>query len=445
MGFVGSAIGAVTGALGGGGGGGFQAEAPKLIEHNYLQDLGNALTPLTNGLSSATNTGTRQKSLADMLEEQSRGGGPSVAQNQLQAATDRTGQQAAGLIASQRGLNPALAARQVLQQQASANQAAANQSAQLRAQEMLNARQLLGQNLASQRSQDIGQYQAAGDVANVIGTLQNNQNANRNNGASAANQTNAQMAGTSASMGKDLLGGIAGGISTALPGIGKMISPLFASKPPAANSAGGNFGGGSTMVAAQGGKVPGQPEVSGDSPKNDKVPAWLSPGEIVIPRSIAHDPDAARDFVAKVNAKKYSDGGAVEEGPITLDPDKVAKFKKGFKFSEGGEAVEEMTYYGAGTKEYDEGTENNIRKSIHDTAEKQRRYGKYPKGEHTSPDPKEKSERTNWAHEYNEGGEVKQTNSQMSKEFMSALKEHYEPGPKGFSKVLETRRRHGKN
>lgn len=377
MGFVGSAIGAVTGALGGGGGGGFQAEAPKLIEHNYLQDLGNALTPLTNGLSSATNTGTRQKSLADMLEEQSKGGGPSIAQNQLQAATDRTGQQAAGLIASQRGLNPALAARQVLQQQAAANQAAANQSAQLRAQEMLNARQLLGQNLASQRSQDIGQYQAAGDVANVIGTLQNNQNANRNAGASAANSTNAQMAGNAASTGSNILGGVMQGVGAALPGVGKFISPLFESKPksPIGDSAGGsNYAG---RLVSSGGKIGGKAEVPGDSPKNDTVPAWLSPGEIVIPRSIAHDPDAARDFVAQVNAKKYSSGGSVEEGPIVLDPDKVEKFKKGFKFSEGGEVK-------------------------------------------------------------------KQTNAQMSREFMSALKEQYEPGPKGFSKVLETRRKHGK-
>ena len=35
------------------------------------------------------------------------------------------------------------------------------------------------------------------------------------------------------------------------------------------------------------GSVPGQAKVPGDSPKNDTVKAWLSPGEEVVPRSIA--------------------------------------------------------------------------------------------------------------------------------------------------------------
>jgi hypothetical protein len=34
-----------------------------------------------------------------------------------------------------------------------------------------------------------------------------------------------------------------------------------------------------------GGQVPGQANVSGDSPKNDTVPALLSPGEVVLPRT----------------------------------------------------------------------------------------------------------------------------------------------------------------
>ncbi len=46
------------------------------------------------------------------------------------------------------------------------------------------------------------------------------------------------------------------------------------------------------MKFAQGGKVPGMAEVAGDSPKNDKVMAMLSPGEFVIPRSIMADPRA---------------------------------------------------------------------------------------------------------------------------------------------------------
>ncbi len=66
------------------------------------------------------------------------------------------------------------------------------------------------------------------------------------------------------------------------------------------------------MVAARGGKVkakdPKEKAVKrGNSYSNDKVPAMLSEGEIVIPRSVAMSKDPVRgaaDFVAKVLAKK---------------------------------------------------------------------------------------------------------------------------------------------
>lgn len=40
------------------------------------------------------------------------------------------------------------------------------------------------------------------------------------------------------------------------------------------------------MALQQGGPVPGKAQVSGNSVANDKVPALLSPGEIVLPRSV---------------------------------------------------------------------------------------------------------------------------------------------------------------
>jgi hypothetical protein len=61
-----------------------------------------------------------------------------------------------------------------------------------------------------------------------------------------------------------------------------------------------------------GGHVPGKAKVDGDSPKNDTVPAWLSPGEIVIPRSKVKDPEAAKRFIEETNAKE--DGGHMEDG-----------------------------------------------------------------------------------------------------------------------------------
>lgn len=81
---------------------------------------------------------------------------------------------------------------------------------------------------------------------------------------------------------------------------------------------GGGFGGGATAVAAQGGlattgghvfaKSSSQKAVkSGDSYDNDKIPAKLSEGEIVLPRSVTMSKDPVRsaaDFVAKVIAKR---------------------------------------------------------------------------------------------------------------------------------------------
>jgi hypothetical protein len=65
------------------------------------------------------------------------------------------------------------------------------------------------------------------------------------------------------------------------------------------------------MLAASGGKVsagPGEGAVkSGDSLKNDKVPAMLSQGEIVIPRHITMGPNAAAmaaQFVANELKKR---------------------------------------------------------------------------------------------------------------------------------------------
>jgi hypothetical protein len=68
----------------------------------------------------------------------------------------------------------------------------------------------------------------------------------------------------------------------------------------------------------QGGHVPGKAAVAGDSYKNDIVDAKLSPGEIVIPRSIVNSPNApemAAKFVRDTLSKKkgYADGGEVED------------------------------------------------------------------------------------------------------------------------------------
>lgn len=65
---------------------------------------------------------------------------------------------------------------------------------------------------------------------------------------------------------------------------------------------------------SKGGAVPGKAQVFGDDEKNDTVPAMLSPGEIVVPRSMSNDPDAAASFARAVamnrGVKKMADGGS---------------------------------------------------------------------------------------------------------------------------------------
>lgn len=72
----------------------------------------------------------------------------------------------------------------------------------------------------------------------------------------------------------------------------------------------GAFGGGggagagaesAIMLASDGGKVPGHASMPGNHPGNDRVPALLSPGEVVVPRTAAHDPNQAANFIRHLN------------------------------------------------------------------------------------------------------------------------------------------------
>lgn len=96
---------------------------------------------------------------------------------------------------------------------------------------------------------------------------------------------------------------------------GGPVQPYGGQIDPATMNQGGMScyaqGGMSPMMASlmeRGGHVPGHPQVPGDSLQNDKVHALLSPGEIVIPRSITTHPDApnlAKDFVSLELRKKH--------------------------------------------------------------------------------------------------------------------------------------------
>lgn len=271
-----------------------------------------------NGLGNQSLVFNQQQALAGQLGQMAQGGGPNPAAQQLANSTAQNVQNQAALMASQRGVgaNPALLARQAAMQGGQIQQQAAGQAAVLNAQQQLSAIQALQSQqgaMANLSSQQAGQLQGAtnafqqGALGHQQGLLGALANQNTQNQAQYQDQY-AQDAAHAANRGK-VISAIAGGISgqTAM----QRLSGAPSSDGGVSGGAeGGALGGAPTKMmpgGATGGRVPGKAMKKGDSLDNDVVPAVLSPGEIVLPRSVtqAKDPSkAAADFVAACMAKK---------------------------------------------------------------------------------------------------------------------------------------------
>lgn len=351
----------------------FQANEANLDHTAYGSAINRALgTAADTGRSDSIDQ--QQSALARQLQAQSLGSGPNLAQTQLERGTQLANNSAASAVASQRGLNPQLAARQILSNQASNNQNMAGQSAQLRQQFQLDTQQQLLAALEAQRQQNLAQQQTNIGLLGTTGGLQNNQNtgtlqnslgtqkinaevAQQNQQAASDNQrARANNEAANAASKNALVGGIISGVTGTIAGpaaagawsniggkatgagntpntgstsvtdtnTGAAVDGADTSAPSASDfNKGGmvkhyadggeadNSGMDFIMKAAplilallgHGGKVPGKAKVQTDSLKNDIVPAMLSPGEIVIPRSIADNPELAKEFVKAINKK----------------------------------------------------------------------------------------------------------------------------------------------
>lgn len=122
-------------------------------------DFTNLLSNAMGGraMYAPTNTEFRQGQLdlMGLLQAQSRGEGPNLADMQLRDASDRSLNQTLALLGNLGGAsNPNLSLRQIADQRAQAGQALARQSAQVRAQEALQSRGLLAGLLEASRGQD---------------------------------------------------------------------------------------------------------------------------------------------------------------------------------------------------------------------------------------------------------------------------------------------------
>lgn len=237
-----------------------------------------------------TQNQANQGALGQQLLAQSQGQGPNPAQLQLQQALNQNQQNQAGAIASQKGINPGLAQKQIMTNGANQAQQAAGQGAILGAQQQIAAQNQLGtlynqmgnQNLVSQ-----GQYEGSLNNMNSVnaGVAQNN--------ANAVNSTTGGLLNA----GGSALAAAHGG---EIPDVHQLMAMLGHGPGLSPNHP--------VMMAlkSHGGKVPGPEIVPGDSQKNDIIPTYLSSGEGVLPKTVmqANDPgEAAKSFVEQIKSK----------------------------------------------------------------------------------------------------------------------------------------------
>lgn len=278
----------------------FQAQAPQLPQFD-------AMGGMQGAMGNDAQARAQQMQFLQALQGQANGSGPSVAQNLLGQGIDRNNAGAASMMAGARGMNPGLAAKMAMDQMGQNNQAGAQSSALLRSQEMLANQGMMGGVLQGMRSQDQGQF---GQMAQ-LGLGQNQQTLQGSLGAQGMNEQ-AQLANLQANMGQNGLnlqerGQNIGVIGSVLGGLGSLGSAFATGGASAAMPTPGIGRG-----AAHGAMIPGKANTPGDSPKNDTVDIKASPGEIVLPRSVAQADDAperAAEFVRAIRRKKMSESG----------------------------------------------------------------------------------------------------------------------------------------
>lgn len=235
------------------------------------------------------------------------------------AQTDYLGALQAEGAASDRGLTAlsnegALAGQMYGQEAGQANTVAAAQNA-LNAFNAANTQQATLANQNTTQAANVYNTQTAQDVANknVLGSqtrqIQNQVEAPQE-AASLALEKGNELSGVGQSQAQQssLGGQEAAGIFSGLIGAGSQFGSSIVKAaeggeiPPRPNVPATNF--------KEGGAVPGQAVVPGDSQTNDTVPAKLSPGEFVVPRTAMARPEVRRFLTQNVPTPRPPTGGA---------------------------------------------------------------------------------------------------------------------------------------
>jgi len=266
------------------------------------------------------NIAGQQQALADVLRARAEGrGGPSLAELQLQQSLEANRAAAAGALAGAgRGINPALAQRLLLQQQSTLGQQAAGQGAVLRAQEQLAAQQALGQQLSGMRGAEGQLFGQAGQLGlgqeklsvetqeaqrgREMDIALANQRAeqerqrlqqNQEQSMIESAQQNRRDIGTAIKEGATFAAGLAEGGKVKGGRLDPKNPDIYITKDGERTKRGlwaNVYLKQKREGKADGGEIKALEKL--DNKKNDVVPAMLSEGEIVLPRSVVASPNA---------------------------------------------------------------------------------------------------------------------------------------------------------
>lgn len=247
----------------------------------------NFLPVATQAITNQTGVTTGQNNLAGLLGQESTNGNfNNLQEQQLAMGTQMADQQAAGAMASARGINPALAERSIADQNQANAMALSGQAGQARLQQQLSAQEQLAGVYGQQQQGNLN------ELATAIGAnqgqnalnLSNQQNAQGVNANVAAQNAQLNLGAQQADIGINTQAGqIVGG---AAQGVGSAAAIA--------------------AMASEGAIVPGTAKVPGNSPENDTKPYMLSPGEVVLPRTVAEDPMASMGFLLELKRQKGS-------------------------------------------------------------------------------------------------------------------------------------------
>ena len=306
---------------------------------------------------SQTGTGAQETAISDLLGAANQGGLNPNEQAQMAEILQNLNTQEKGAndaVVQNQAARGALTGGETMAAQLQGNQAAdvnANQNALGTASDaytqMLNELTSaggMGANLQGQENTQANTVAAATNSINQFNAAQQqgveNENVSAQNAAQAANTQTAQgleeqnvanenthaqqMAETNQTAYEDALqkaaaeagvsetqanldtqqGGQEAGLIGGLIGAGGQVGAGLASSP--ATAAVPASGGGEIERFLKGGVVDGRASVPGNSPKNDTVPAVLSPGEVVLPRTVAQNPqpDRVMAFLNRIRQAK---------------------------------------------------------------------------------------------------------------------------------------------